>query len=251
MGVTQTAFRRALLDPAAAVPDGLSGPGATPAGRRFNVYRNNVAVSLTDALREGFPVLTKLLGEQNIDGLAGIYLRAHPPASPLMMHFGAALPEFLAATPQLAHLGYLPDVARLELALRRSYHAADATPIDPDLLGATDPDRLMQARLTLAPTVQLLRSDWPLFDIWRFNTRDNAPQPGAAAQDVLITRPEFDPTPQVLLSGGAAWIEALSQRATFGQALETAQTAAPDFDLGACLGLLLQGGAITALNFKE
>ncbi|MCE8517921.1 putative DNA-binding domain-containing protein [Ruegeria pomeroyi] len=247
MSVSQTQFHTALLDPASAVPQGLCDAGAQPAGRRFNVYRNNVAVSLTEAMHQAFPVIAKLLGTQNMDGLAGIYLRQHPPTSPLMMFYGETFPEFLAGMRQLSHLGYLSDVARLELALRHAYHAADSTAIDPQAL-AIDPEALMAARLGFASAMRLLRSPWPIHAIWRFNTEDGAPKPEPEAQDVLITRPEYDPVPQLLPPGGADWIIALQGGATIGAAYEAAAEQTPDFDLGATLALLLQGGAITSLT---
>lgn len=250
MSVTQADFTRAMMDAGQAVPDGLTDHLARSAGRRFSVYRNNVAVSLTEAMHSAFPVIAKLLGKQNMDGLAGIYLRQHPPSSPLMMFYGEHFPEFLEGMEQLSHLGYLGDVARLELALRRAYHAADAAPIAPEALGALPPDALMNTNLALAPAVQVLCSPWPIHALWRYNTEDGAPKPEALAQDVLITRPEFDPIPQVLPPAGAVWIRALMGGATIGEALEQASAADETFDLGATLALLLQGGAITGLDSK-
>ena len=251
MSVSQSEFRAALLDPAAPVPEGLLDDQARPAGRRFSVYRNNVAVSLTEAMHQAFPVITKLLGPQNMDGLAGIYLRQHPPTSPLMMFYGENFPDFLAGTEQLAHLGYLPDVARLELALRRSYHAADSQPIAPDALAALSPEDLMLARLGFAPAMHLIRSDWPIHAIWRFNTEDGAPKPQPGAQDVLITRPEFDPSPHLLPPGGFDWITAMQAGRTIGQAFEATTARTPAFDLGATLALLLQGSAITSVTIER
>jgi len=43
-----------------AVPASLTDGSEQPAGKRFNVYRNNVIVSLKEALSESFPVVTKL-----------------------------------------------------------------------------------------------------------------------------------------------------------------------------------------------
>jgi hypothetical protein len=201
-------------------------------------------------MHQAFPVITKLLGPQNMDGLAGIFLRRHPPSSPLMMFYGEEFPEFLAGMEQLSHLGYLPDVARLELALRRSYHAADSTGIDPQAL-AIDPEKLMAATVEFAPAMALLRSPWPIHAIWRFNTENDAPKPQAQAQNTLITRAEFDPLPNLLPPGGAPWIAALQGGQTIGAAHETALAEHPDFDLGATLALLLQGGAITTLNTER
>ncbi len=250
MSVSQTTFHTALLDASQPVPDGLLDAKAHPAGRRFSVYRNNVAVSLTEAMHQAFPVITKLLGPQNMDGLAGIFLRQHPPSSPLMMFYGEEFPAFLEGMPQLSHLGYLPDVARLELALRQAYHAADSQPIDPDAL-ALSPEDLMQARLTLAPATQILRSDWPVHAIWLFNSQENAPKPEAGAQDILITRPEYDPAPHLLPTGGAAWIARIQAGQTIGEAFEATAAETPDFDLGTTLALLLQGGAITSVTIER
>ena len=250
MSVSQKQFIQAIMDPSLPVPDGLSDGQARPAGRRFNVYRNNVAASLTAALHTAFPVIAKLLGKENMDGLSGMYLRAHPPSSPLMMFYGAHFPTFLADLKQLSHLGYLADVARLELALRRAYHAADAIPIEADELAKIPPDALMQTQIALAPCVQVISSPWPIYDIWRFNTQSDAPKPNAEAQDVLITRPEFDPIPQHLPIGGAAWITGLKQGATIAQAHGVTLETTPEFDLATTLTLLLQGAAIIKFDRK-
>ncbi|NOC83881.1 DNA-binding domain-containing protein [Ruegeria sp. HKCCD6428] len=250
MSVSQSEFRAAMMDASAPVPEGLLDAQAQPAGRRFSVYRNNIAVSLTEAMHQAFPVITKLLGPQNMDGLAGIFLRQHPPSSPLMMFYGEAFPDFLAGMQQLSHLGYLPDVARLELALRKSYHAADSQPAPEDALAA-DPEQVMRARLRFAPAMRVVRSDWPIHAIWRFNTESDAPKPVAQAEDVLITRPEFDPVAQLLPAGGADWIAYMQGGDMIGEAFEKTATAQPEFDLGTTLALLLQGGAITSVTIER
>jgi hypothetical protein len=248
VSVSQDAFARAILSPEAAVPQGLSDPDGRPAGRRFNVYRNNVVVSLTEALATAFPVIEKLVGTTNFKTLAGAYVRAHPPLSPLMMFYGADMPGFLEGFEPAQSLGYLPDVARLELALRRAYHAADAAPIAPEALGALAPDQLMAAELTLAPALQLVASPWPIHAIWTFNTHPGAPKPVMAAEDVLVTRPAYDPDVTRLPAGAAAFLAALADDRPLGDAAEAGAAATPDFDLGQTLALLLSQNAITDIK---
>lgn len=243
----QTAFRRALLDAAEPVPGGLLDGHGGPAGRRYSVYRNNVAVSLTEALQTGFPVLRKLLGAETFDRLSGLYLRVHPPRSPLMIQYGQDLPAFLDRFAPLRHIGYLPDVARLELGLRQSYHAADALPLNAARLAALDAEALADARLVLAPPVALIRSRWPLFDIWRFNTEDGAPQPRAIAQSVLITRREFDPAPYPLTAAETVCLDALLRGQQVVGAMTAGEAEDADFDIAPLLARLAAENGITDL----
>jgi len=57
MIVSQEAFTKGLLDAQLPAPDGVINPGGEPATKRYDVYRNNVAVSLSDALETAFPVI--------------------------------------------------------------------------------------------------------------------------------------------------------------------------------------------------
>ena len=243
--MSQTDFRLALLDPGLAVPEGLTDPQGRPAGRRFSVYRNNVAVGLTDALRNYFPVVHALVGEEFFAAMAGVFLRAHPPASPVLITYGAELPGFLAVFPPVAHLGYLPDIARLELAIRDAYHAADAAPVAADTFAAMAPGALASARIRFAPAVRLIRSAWPIHAIWSANRRGTAPPAARVAEDVLVVRPAFDPEPRLLPAGSAAFLSALIAGATLADALDAAN---PGFEPTDTISLLLGSGAIVAVE---
>lgn len=244
----QQGFATALLDPERAPPEGLCAPGHPDAGRRFQVYRNNVAVALTGALRDAFPVIEKLIGPTNFRNIAGVYARAHPPASPLMMHYGRDFPDFLAAFPPLAHLPYLADVARLEDALRLSYHAADAAPVAAaDLAVIAAPD-LPACGVRMAPAVHVIRSDWPVHGIWAWNRIPDAPQPPAGGQNVLITRPDFDPQMQAVPAPDAVFVQRLQAGQSLGAADIAARACDAGFDPAGILGLLLAGRAIAGIR---
>ncbi len=244
MTVTQNDFTKAILDADLPVPDGLCNPEGAPAGKRFSVYRNNVAVSLSEALEVTFPVIRKLVGNEFFTAMAGVFLRQHQPTSPMLMFYGAQMPVFLDSFPPVAHLGYLPDIARVELALCRSYHAADSAPVDPQTLQSITPDALLTTRLHLAPAVHLIRSDWPAAALFHANSSPDAPKPVMQAEDVLITRPEYDPDVTALPPGGGAFIASLMAGETLGEADKAATIATGDFDLTEVLGLLLSKAAI-------
>ncbi|MEL6532745.1 MAG: DNA-binding domain-containing protein [Pseudomonadota bacterium] len=238
----QTDFTGALLDSARPAPEGLRNPFGGPAAKRFDVYRNNVAVGLTEALETGFPVLRKLVGPDFFKAMAGVFLRANPPEDPRLALYGGRMPGFLKTFEPVAHLPYLPDIALLELGLRQSYHAADAAPLD---LTGLDPADVLALKPRMAPAAMIVRSRFPIYDIWRANTAANAPKPRAVAQDVLITRPGFDPTPHLLPHGGFELARSLKGRMSLSEAMATSLARAPRADMQILLSLFVQSGALT------
>ncbi|MES2667402.1 MAG: DNA-binding domain-containing protein [Pseudomonadota bacterium] len=239
--MTQAAFAAALLDPDLAVPDGLTDPQGRAAALRFGVYRNNVVSSLTKVLEAGFPVVRALVGDGFFAAMAGAFLRRHPPTSRILMLYGDEFPAFVQRFPPVSHLGYLPDVARLELALRQSYHAADGVPLSADML---TPDRLLTARLHFAPALRLVTSDWPVWSIWAAHMRGGLMPTAMQGESVVILRPGYDPDPRPLAPACVPVLAALLATEPLESALDHA---GEGFDLTDFLALLLGGGAITGL----
>jgi len=239
---TQTAFAAALLDPAQAPPEGVRNPHGGPAGKRFDVYRNNVAASLIAALETGFPTVRRLVGAEFFKAMAGVFSRSCPPEDPRLATWGGKFPGFLARFDPVAHLPYLPDVARLDLGLRQSYHAADTAPLSTTGL---DPAAVMALRPRLAPATLVLASRFPVFGIWRYNSVANAEKPSPGPEDVLIARPRFDPAPHLLPPGGLPFARALKGHLTLAEALTRAMADTPEADPATLLTLFLSSGALT------
>jgi hypothetical protein len=242
--MTQSAFAQALLNPEAAIPAGIVDPEGRHAPRRFSVYRNNVASSLTRALEAAFPTVRKLVGDEFFAAMAGVFLRAHPPNSRMLMLYGDAMPGFLEGFPPVAHLGYLPDIARLDQAMRESYHAGDSQPLgEPEFQRLIGED-IARLRLRLAPSLRLVRSRWPVVSIWSA-TAEGGPAPMPGAEDALILRPEFDPRPHRLPPLGGVFVQGVLDGLTLG---ESHDLAGASVDLTAILSLLVLGRAITGAD---
>lgn len=122
------AFAEALLSPESDHPPGLRTWNGSDPGPRFAVYRNNLVVSLVDALADTYPVVQEMVGVEFFRAMAREFVRLQPPSSPVLAHYGAGFAEFIAAFPPAASLPYLPDLARLEMMRVEVYHAADDAP---------------------------------------------------------------------------------------------------------------------------
>lgn len=251
--VAEHQFGAALLNSEQPVPAGLVGPDGQSAPKRFNVYRNNVIVSLVEALGESFPAICSLLGDDYFKALARAFVVAHPPQSPVLMWYGDRFPDFIEAFPPLEAYPYLADVARVEWAWLQAYHAEDATPLDPDALAALAPEEVGAAGFVPHPAAHVLSSRWPVWDLLRANRFDTGAADGEAeidldqAQSVLVTRPQLDVELVLLRPGADVFARELMEGANLAEAAAAAQGACEAFSLADSLSDCLSNGAFKSL----
>lgn len=231
----QAAFHSALWR--SNPPPGLTAPSPDEIAQRFAVYRNNVRHSLIKALAARFPVVEALVGSTFFAAMAQIFIAHAPPRSPVLAEWGGDFPGFLDGFAPVAHLPWLSDVARLELARGRARDAADVRPVAHETLAArTD---LAQLRLVLHPSAQVFASDHPAVGIWRAHQRtaDRA-SVGHGPQWALIgRRPDFE----VVIAAVDADTHAVLRKLADGEPLGKA---AHGKDPITALSLLLRHGLI-------
>lgn len=171
----QAAFLEALLGGSTeAAAAQILADGLTPHAR-LDIYRHHVFTTLTAALRATYPVVCRLVHERFFGYAADQYIRAHPPAGPCLFEYGSSFPAFLAGFEPCRHLQYLPDVARLEWALNTATHAEQSAALDPVVLSQLPVEDLPGLTLRLDPSLSLLRSPWPIDQIWRVNQPEGGP----------------------------------------------------------------------------
>ncbi|PKO76406.1 MAG: DUF2063 domain-containing protein [Betaproteobacteria bacterium HGW-Betaproteobacteria-15] len=246
----QHTWAQALLDPSLAVPQGLSTWNHSDPAKRLAVYRNNVMVSLVDALAQTFPVTLQLVGEEFFRAMAQVFVRAHPPRTRVLAHHGQALPGFIAQFLPAAGLPYLPDVAQLEWQRLQSLHAADASAVEPSTIAAllADAERLPLLRWQPHPSLQLLRSPHAVVSLWA------AHQPGSviALESVQVAQPEaalvFRSGLDVMVlqtdAGLTALTASLLDNVAFGTAINQALSADPAFDPSQAMAVLIRHGLL-------
>jgi len=248
----QGEFCAALLDPALPCPPGLVAWNGSDVMPRLAVYRNNVISSLVDALGQTFPVVLELVGVAFFRAMASEFVRAAPPRSHILAFYGAAFPHFMSEFGPARPVPYLADVARLDLARVRVYHAADAQPVAPQAVGLAmaSQDRVGELRLDIHPAVQVVQSPFAIVSLWA--AHQDAGDPGAVdpvhPESALVLRDGLDVLVLRLSAGAAEFITALQQQHGLAEAVAVATDAEPAFDLQSALVLLLGHGAVTSIG---
>jgi hypothetical protein len=251
----QAYFSRAVLDPALAVPAGLSTWNGSDPTTRFAVYRNNVVVSLVDALCDTFPVTLALVGEAFFRAMARVFLQTHPVKTRVLTWLGASFADFVEVFPPASSLAYLPDVARLEMLRIRAYHAADAQPMALQALSQAlaESDALAGLKLRLHPSAQLLQSQHAVWSLWAAHQdilSIEAVKP-ELAQTVLVFRRDLNVDMLNLSMAQGHFVMLLMAGEGLALAADAAAEHDPLFELGAFLAQLIRLQLITGIFSKR
>lgn len=244
-------FAAAVLDPERQAPPGLVGPDGKPSTKRFNVYRNNVVASLTEALKNAFPAVARIVGDEFFAAMARIYVAEEPPTSPVMLDYGKGFPEFIGRFEPVEILPYLQDVAQIERTWVEAYHAPEARSLTPEEFAQISPDHLPGLRVRLHPSLRMVRSRFPSLTIWQMNVADGVPASvdlDAGGEDILILRPDAEVEARLLPPGGAEFIQALGEGHSVIEAMRDATAADCRFDLATSLSGLMSANAFVGYD---
>ncbi|WOH80002.1 DNA-binding domain-containing protein [Bradyrhizobium sp. BEA-2-5] len=246
-------FAAALIDPGRATPSLVTGPNGKAAGRRYDVYRNNVTVSLIDALAAIYPAVQRITGADFFRAMARSHVRASPPTSLLLLDYGRDFPAFIETYEYACAMPWLADVARIERAWLDAYHAADAAPLSRDALALVPPERLADVVFTAHPAAGIVRSPFAAVTIFAANRSGEMPGriDAGTPEDALITRPEMDVVVRHLPEAGAVFLTNLMSGRPLGDAAASALQSSPGFDIAANIAGMIEAGAFTSINFGE
>lgn len=239
-----------LLDPARQTPSLVSGPHGKAAGKRFNVYRNNVTASLIEALAATFPATMRITGETFFRAMARFHVRETPPTSPLLFEYGRDFPDFIARYEYAQSMPWLADVARIERLWLDAYHAADIPALAPDALASVPPDRLGGVIFVGHPAARIVRSGYPAVTIFAAN-RASGPVgriETSAPEIGLITRPELEVAVRHLTPGAEMLLSLLLAGAPLGAAAIEATSHDPTLDLATVIATALDAGTFSAIH---
>lgn len=249
---SQAQFSAALLDPALACPAGLKVWNGSDPAARLAVYRNNVVSSLIDALASSFPVVQELVGTEFFRAMAAVFVRQAPPRTRILAHYGGELfPLFIAGFEPASSLPYLADMARLEAARVRAYHAGDAAPVDIEAVQRVlaSGERVGELRLDFHPSVSALGSRFAVLSLWAAHqgVGELADVDIDQAETAIMLRPGLEVLVLRAPLGAADFVAAVQQGRSLADAVEAAAGHAPAFDVQTTLSLLVGQGAVRSI----
>lgn len=246
-------FAKPLTRPSLPTPAVVAGPNGKSAVKRYNVYRNNMVVSLIEALASVYPAVQRITGAEFFRAMARFHIFESPPTSPLLFEYGRNFPGFIARYAYAQSMPWLSDVARIERAWLDAYHAADAEPLSPADLAVVDACGLSELRFIAHPATRVVRSAYAAVTIFAANRDDETPGTidAGQAEDALITRPHLDVSVRHLPPGGATFMTDLIAGRSLGQAAAAALEDTQTFDIGAAIAAMLEAGAFAAFQTGE
>jgi hypothetical protein len=245
---TQRDFSRFVFQETAQIPFGIKANGLS-AEQRLAIYRNNTQLGLTEVLREIYPVLNRLVGDDFFNRLAAAYIKCFPPQSAGLFSYGGQFAELIADFDAAQGLPYLPDTARLEWYWHEAYHEADAKPFDMSTLAQLDAEQYGRLGFNVHPSVRLIASDYPIDKIWEANQPDYLLETVINLNDggcrLLIFRPGFDVEIVSLAEADFKMLTGLASGLTLSKTIEHVLVDHPDFDMQPCLQQGMMNGLLT------
>ncbi|KAG8151341.1 HvfC/BufC N-terminal domain-containing protein [Burkholderia catarinensis] len=246
-------FAAGLTNPALAIHDDVVARPGNDVTRQYGIYRNNVIVSLIDALVAIYPAVHRITGDAFFRAMARFHVRQTPPTSPLLFEYGRDFPAFIESYAYAREMPWLADTARIERAWLDAYHAADLPVLSAQAFAGIEPTALAQIRFIVHPAAGIVRSAYPAVAIFSMNRTDGPVEPlcSSAREDALVTRPALDVMVATLPAGGATFLTKLVEHATLGEAAAAAFEEADAFDLPRNLSGMIDAGVFTAIDQRN
>ncbi|MEO7433586.1 MAG: DNA-binding domain-containing protein [Dokdonella sp.] len=162
LAALQRQMRDFMLDPQQ--PTGIEraviGSPAAGVDERLHVYAHAYPARLKEVLRNDFPGLLALAGDDAFDELAGDYIAKHPSRYTNVRWYGDSLGSFLAEDARWSSICSFASMAEFEWSLGLAFDAPDTKPIDVAAIAATAPQDWPLLRLTLGSSVRRFSTPW-------------------------------------------------------------------------------------------
>ncbi len=156
---------------------------------QLDIYREQFWLRHTGSLRDDYPSLVHILGDDAFADLSRAYLQDHPPTSYTLRDLGDRLADFLATSAPWKDDPLLLDIARLEWAFIEAFDAPDAPRLDVATLTAAAEDAWGRARVVFQPALRPLSLGFPVHELrGKVRAGEDPDRPDRRASWIVIYR---------------------------------------------------------------
>lgn len=155
----------------------VAGNARLSPAQQADIYRRQFWLRHLDSLREDYPGLQYLLGEEPFEAFCRAYLIACPPRKPSLRDLGVDIIAFAER-----YAGFDPErraaaleMVRYENAFVEIFDGAEPPPLDANKLAALPEDAWERARIVLHPLLTLFRFEHPVHRLRLEATRAEGP----------------------------------------------------------------------------
>lgn len=161
---------------------------------QFEAHKKRTFSELCGLLKQVYPTVAEVLGDEDLQQLAEIYFRKHPPQHPHPVEAVEMFAYFLESQPEAKAFPFLPDIATVDLGYNKALHAVNASTVSTGIFTELLPEELAAKRIQLHPACFWFSSSFAIHDIWRLH---HSPVPPKTIdyhwpQDVIIVRPHLN-----------------------------------------------------------
>lgn len=139
---------------------------------RLEVYTYAYQKRISDSLRDDFPVLLHLIGDEEFSNLCAEFLKHHASQSPNLADFSQRFSAFVAnQNPQTPNDEALAELAKAEWVLCEIFHTPiqrAASPEEWQILSQSLPNKIC---FVIDASVRVQKWHWPVAEIWKHKRR--------------------------------------------------------------------------------
>jgi hypothetical protein len=244
-----------LLREHSTIADAIVDAPPLPVAQRLEIYAHGYRVRLIEALEDTYPLLHRLLGDDDFRALGESFVTAHPSVHRSIRWYGRELADYLSQTPPHADQPILAELAQLEWSLAEVFDAPDAVPGSRATFAAIDPSAWSELRFEFHPSLRRLQFYWNAPAAWQaLNRGETPPHPdrGEAAVPWLLWRQDLQNYFRSMTGDEALALDCALRGHSFGEICEALAERLPEQEIplhaAALLGTWADSGIIVAVN---
>lgn len=144
---------------------------------RLDIYANMYFFRIRDALKEDFPKVLEIVGEENFHNLVTGYLLKYPSKHWSLRYVGQHFANYLKAKRISSRSSFLSDLAKFEWALIDVFDGLQVKALSREELLALGEKKIQKQKLKSIPSLSVIKSLWPLDEIFSDSTETKNIQP--------------------------------------------------------------------------